>query len=507
MFRSHVPAPLSERDGAPYRRRATRTLAVGIEPLEGRRLLSGGAARAAVVAHHAQMSVMWGPATTGPRPHAPRLVPGARFREPIEIDSQNGLLRATLTAEETRVTIGGRRFLARVYNGSFVGPTLRVRPGDHVELTLVNHLSEPTNLHFHGLHISPSGSADNVFLSVAPGRSFVYSFDVPLDQPTGLYWYHSHADVLSEEQVFGGMSGLISVEGLKDDLPPALQGIQERLFALKDLQVAGNSIIRNDIDSNAPTTRTVNGQFDPTLTIRPGETQLWRFANIGADIFYSVHLDHHRFLVIAEDGNPVSTPYFSNDLILPPGKRFEVLVQGGQPGVSLLRTLAYRTGADADSYPTRTLATLVTRGRPEPKAALPAFIAPFDDLRDEPIAQRRVFQFSQAEDDMHFFINGRQFDPNRIVAQPQVGTVEEWEIDNGTDEQHPFHLHTNPFQVVSINGAPYDAHGYQDTVILPPGGSVVIRVAFQDFTGKTLFHCHILAHADHGMMAAINMVE
>lgn len=232
---------------------------------------------------------------------------------------------------------------------------------------------------------------------------------------------------------------------------------------------------------------------------------MWRFANIGANIFYSIHLDKHPFLVITEDGNPVSTPYVSNDLVMPPGKRFEVLVQGDKPGASRLRTLTYQTGEDADSYPTRTLATLVTKGLPEPKAPLPTFIAPLPDLRNDPIAQRREFAFSQAPDDMHFFINGQSFDPNRIDAQPQLGTTEEWKIDNQTDEQHPFHLHTNPFQVISINGVPYDAHSYQDTVILPPHGSVVIRMRFKDFVGKTVFHCHILAHEDHGMMSVIDV--
>src|SRR3954467_11909975 len=87
----------------------------------------------------------------------------AGFPEPTELRAVDGVLRTTLTAEEREVEIAGQRIRGRVFNGSFIGPTLRVRPGDRIELELVNHLMEPTNLHFHGLHVSPGGEADNIF--------------------------------------------------------------------------------------------------------------------------------------------------------------------------------------------------------------------------------------------------------------------------------------------------------------------------------------------------------
>ena len=82
----------------------------------------------------------------------------------------------------------------------------------------------------------------------------------------------------------------------------------------------------------------------------------------------------------------------------------------------------------------------------------------------------------------------------------RLGTTQEWTIINTTDGQHPFHLHTDPFQVVSINGQPYYAHSYQDTVVLPVHGEVQILIYFSDFTGKTVFHCHIMHHEQNGMM-------
>jgi FtsP/CotA-like multicopper oxidase with cupredoxin domain len=115
--------------------------------------------------------------------------------------------------------------------------------------------------------------------------------------------------------------------------------------------------------------------------------------------------------------------------------------------------------------------------------------------------------FSEDESTNTFFINDKEFDPDRVDVRPRLGTVEEWTLRNASDEQHPFHIHVNDFQVVSVGGEPYEAHGLQDTVPLLPGNDVVIRTRFADFTGRFVFHCHILNHEDAGMMAVVEVVE
>jgi FtsP/CotA-like multicopper oxidase with cupredoxin domain len=310
-----------------------------------------------------------------------------------------------------------------------------------------------------------------------------------------------------EEQVFGGMSGAIIVDGLNKLLPAGLRHITEHTLDLKDFQVnEQGEIISSGIDSNAPTTRTVNGQVDPVLRMRPGETQLWHIANIGADIFYDLHLDGSVFHVIAEDGHPVNTVWSANDLIMPPGKRYDVLVQAEAAGVSQLRTLDYSTGPNGDDYPDDVLATILTQGTPERPVRLPRHIEAFHDLRRDKIAAFHTLVFSENPDTDQFFINGQQFDANRVDVVARLGTTQEWTIVNTTDEQHPFHLHTNPFQVVSINGQPYQAHSYQDTVVLPVHGEVQILIRFSDFTGTTFFHCHIMHHEENGMMGVLQIV-
>jgi suppressor of ftsI len=427
------------------------------------------------------------------------------FPEPTELRAVDGVLRATLTAEEREVEIAGQRIRGRVFNGSFVGPTLRVRPGDRIELELVNHLMEPTNLHFHGLHVSPGGEADNIFRMVNPGETAQYVLEIPLDHPTGTFWYHPHMHQLALEQVFGGMSGVIVIDGLREQLPANLQGIDEHLFALKDYQLDdAGSILLEDVPRD-PTTRTVNGQINPALTMAPGETQLWRLANVGTEVVYQLRLTGHAFHVIAEDGNPVWDVRTADALVLPPGKRFDVLVQAGAVGTYSFETITYNQGNHV--YPEVQLATLTVEGDAQPPAALPASVAVDRDLDSADIATNRDIFFNDVDDDPIFEVNGQQFDPNRIDELVQLGTVEEWTIRNVTAEQHPFHLHVNDFQVVSINGQPYNAASLQDTVILPVGGEVVIRIPFMDYPGKFVFHCHILFHEDHGMMAVVDVAE
>src|SRR5918994_749953 len=427
------------------------------------------------------------------------------FIEPTELRAADSVLRATLIAEVQEIEIAGQPILARVFNGSFVGPTLRVSPGERIELELVNRLTKPTNLHFHGLHVSPGGESDNIFRTVNPGETARYVLELPPDHPTGTFRYHPHQHHLALEQVFGGMSGVIVIDGLQEKLPPDLQGIDERLFALKDFQLdEAGAILLEDVPRD-PTTRTVNGQINPTVTMAPGETQLWRLANVGAELFYQLRLDGHAFHVVAEDGNPVWDVRTADALVLPPGKRFDVLVQARESGIYTFETTTYDQGNHV--YPEVQIATLTIEGTALSPVSLPSSVAPDRDLDSAEIATTRDIFFNDVDDDPIFEIDGQQFDPNRIDAQVKLGTVEEWTIRNVTAEQHPFHLHVDDFQVVSVNGQPYNAANLQDIVVLPAGGEVVIRIPFMDYPGKFVFHCHILFHEDHGMMAVVDVVE
>ncbi|MEV7320599.1 multicopper oxidase family protein [Streptomyces sp. NPDC093970] len=432
---------------------------------------------------------------------------GHRLQDPPELVSRDGVLKAAIVVERRKVRVGDHRLYATTYNGAYMPPTLRVRPGDRIDLTMTNRIADDTNLHTHGLHVSPRSPSDDVFVAIRYNQSYHYVYQVPVNHPTGTFWYHSHADMVSAPQVAGGESGVIVVEGLQRHLPPALRGITEHTIALKDFQIEGDAIKTHPLSIGAPTNRTVNGQQNPVIGIRPGETQLWRLANIGANIYYKLHLPGSRFRVIAQDGIPVRRAYDADTLLIAAGARFDVLVQGGRPGTTRLETLAYDTGPAGNKLPRADLATVVSGGTPVRRATLPTAVAAHEDLSHARITARKTVVFTENKAGTQFFINDRKYDPGRTDFTGTLGTVEEWTIRNDTDETHSFHIHTNDFQLMSTDGKPHDpAHAWYDTIDVPVRGRAVIRVHYADFTGKTVLHCHILNHEDMGMMAVLDIV-
>jgi suppressor of ftsI len=251
----------------------------------------------------------------------------------------------------------------------------------------------------------------------------------------------------------------------------------------------------------------VNGQVDPVLTVRTNETHMLRLANIGADIWYRLRLSGTQFSVIAEDANPVAQVWTADELVLPPGKRFDVLVRWPQPGTQTMETLPYTTGPDGDNYPQRRLMTLEVSGDPVPDVAWPTSMAPPSPLASDHVDRTRHLEFSENTKTNQFYINGKQFDATHVNFVAKLGTTEEWIIRNVSREEHPFHIHVNDFMVMSVNGKPVQSYGEQDTVPLPWHGEVRIRMHFNRFTGATVFHCHIVAHEDSGMMGIIDITK
>ncbi|MFK0108964.1 multicopper oxidase family protein [Streptomyces sp. NPDC091217] len=437
------------------------------------------------------------PALTGPAT--------AALRDPEQLVSENGLLKTRVVVERKKVELAGRRLWALTYNGRFMPPTLRINPGDRMEIAFENRLDKQTNLHVHGMHVSPSGSSDNIFLSIAPGQTYHYAYQFPKSLEPGTYWYHPHAHTLSAAQTGGGMSGIIVVDGLDRYLPPELRHITEHVIALKDFQIVRDEIKTQNLKMGAPTTRTVNGQLNPLITIRPGETQLWRLANISSNIFYEVALKGQKFHVVAQDGYPVNTVYSADSIVIPAGARYDVLVQGGPRGTRLLETLPYNTGKAGNQFPRATLATVRSAGEPMTARPLPTAFAPADDLGRAHVAARKTIVYTENKAGTKFYVNGRQFDHRRVDFRVKLNTVEEWTIRNNTDEVHSFHVHTNDFQVMSINGKPQRNYGFQDTVDIPQRGNMVIRTRFLDYPGRTVLHCHVLNHEDLGMMSVLQI--
>ncbi len=427
-----------------------------------------------------------------------------------EFHSNKGVLNVTLTAQLTEVQLGETKFQATPFNGDYAGPVFRLRRGDTIKLRLNNQLRSPMNLHFHGLGCSPLPPADDVLMLVAPGEHYEYALQIPTQEESGLFWFHSHDHGSSQRQVMNGMSGTIVIEGQLDPFPQ-LKDIRERIIVLKDTIVDKNGFIPRDFDLSEPIIRTVNGKVNPTFNIHPGEVQFWRVVNESANLYYKLSLEGHQLQILARDAMRTTQLLPVDAYLLPPASRVEFLVVGGSKGTYHFSTADLDTGTDGDQYKGATLATMICDGDPIDSVPLPTpdqFPA-LDDAREKKVDNTRTYVFSENAKTNRFYINGKEFDATRVDTRVPLGQLEEWTFKNETNELHVFHIHQIDYQVTAINGESQEFTGYRDTVNVDAGSSITMLMPFDEMqiAGRFVYHCHLLEHEDSGMMAVIEVYD
>ncbi len=438
---------------------------------------------------------------------------GDDLRFPEVRRAENGVLDTTLRMTYGPTDIDGERAIAMTYDGSYPGPTLVAKPGDTIKIRLINDLDDVTNLHTHGLHVSPSGNSDNVMLVIQPGETFDYEIKIPEDHMPGTYWYHPHVHGLTYPQVSGGLAGALIIEGGLDEF----EGIKDRVDQLMVIQSCQfddtNTMVPIEDKDKHKQTVTINGQINPTLRIRAGEVQRWRLVNATAESFLMIGLEGHLLHQISKDGNAMTRVVEQSSLLIEPGTRADVLVQGYMfNGAFELRKMLWY-GAPRQFEADELLATLVVEGEDDPVTdhIIPTTLIPLtEDFRDKPVDKEREIRFDVVRGlpgGTKFTIDGRQVDMGRVDQTVKLGAFEEWELINDSPEWHPFHIHANDFQVVAVNGVPVEVLSFEDTRGIPPNGSLTIRHRFLDFTGKYVYHCHLLFHEDHGMMGIVEVVN
>ncbi|MEO5781113.1 MAG: multicopper oxidase family protein, partial [Arthrobacter oryzae] len=395
-----------------------------------------------------------------------------------------------------------------------------------VNVALENRLEGPTNLHVHGLHVSPEGNSDNVLVSVEPGTSFNYEYRLPANHPPGVYWYHPHHHGSVADTIFGGLYGAIIVQ---DSQPVPVT--RERVLVISDISLTGGGSIAavsamEKMMGREGALVLVNGQLTPVLAARPGERERWRVINACTSRYQKLRLDGQDLQLLGLDSGRYQSPRDVEEVVLAPGNRADLLVTTAA-GTAILRTLPVDRGSmgsvmggnngSGQSRPGpdgTILATLSVTGSP---AAAPGPVPaqqPPRDLRSAPVTARRELVFAMGmgmngggmgSGMMSFTINGRPFDPARVDTTVPAGAVEEWTLRNTSPMDHPVHLHVWPMQIIEQAGRPVDSPVWQDVVNVPARSSVRVRIAFDDFTGKTVYHCHILDHEDSGMMGLIEV--
>ncbi|WP_144997615.1 multicopper oxidase family protein [Kocuria marina] len=491
-----------------------------MSPLTRRQLLALGAAGAGAAAVGGA-GLWW----TGGGGEA--LGGGRELLQPEVLSSRDGALDLALEAAPARVRIGARTAHVQAFNGSLPGPTLRVRPGDTLRVAMTNGLEAPTNLHVHGLHVSPEDNGDNPFVSIAPGDSFDYDFSLPDDHPPGTYWYHPHRHGHVADQLAAGLYGAIVVED-PDPVPVA----RERALVVSDLTLDDSG---NLAEVSPPQrmmgregeTVLVNGQVRPRAGAAPGERELWRVVNACPARYLRLTLDGQTLRLLGRDVGRLPEPVELTEVTLAPGNRVELLVDTREGASTLTAAPVDRGSMDGmmggampgdgpgTDEPIELLTLEVTGDRAADAGPVPPGPV-LRDLREEPVAARRTLDFAMGMgmggmmggmrgpgQMMSFTIDGRPFDAERTDQRVRVGTVEEWTLTNSSPMDHPMHLHVWPMQVVTEAGREVAAPRWLDVVNVPAFGEVTVRVAFDDFAGRTVYHCHILDHEDLGMMGTL----
>ncbi len=431
------------------------------------------------------------------------------------------------------------------YQGKNTPPVIRVQPGTVLKLEYKNGLAaqskedcfghpcmQTTNLHFHGLHVSPNAPQDDVLdMMASPGETLHYSVQVPPQQPPGLYWYHTHSHGESYVQDLDGMSGAIVVEGIERYVPE-VRNMRERILVLRNLVLPTAAAERKSVMESVAMQTTqcgaaaekpeaafsVNGTLRPKIDIAPGERQFWRIVNASPDLYADLELDSGSFEVVALDGMPLAyhdpsirTRSMSH-VLLPPAGRVEAIVTG-PPADShaALRSRCFDTGPDGDANPAMVLADVVSAPSSNLEAR-PAIGGPPVHVSFTPAVLKKVeasepqFVVDFTEDKQGFYINGQKFEMNSgPMLTVDVGSLQHWRVTNSTKEVHPFHIHQVHFLVYAVDGKPVKDPVWLDTVNVPYGSSADLVMDFTDpiIRGMSLFHCHLLKHEDKGMMAKI----
>src|SRR5205823_5307905 len=406
------------------------------------------------------------------------------------------------------------------YRGSNIPPVIRVQPRSILNIEYKNELvaqskeecvghpcMQMTNLHFHGLHVSPNAPQDDALSMMAsPGQTLHYSVEVPPQQPPGLYWYHTHPHGESYVQDLDGMSGAIVVEGIERYVPEVLH-MRERILVLRDLVLPSDAGARKSVMESVAmqTTQcgtapedperafTVNGSLRPRIDISPGEHQFWRIVNASPDRYADVELDSESLEVVALDGMPLayhdpSTRKRSmSHVLVPPAGRVEAIVTG--PPVDshvALRTRCFDTGPDGDSNPAMVLADIVPtqpsnlKTHPALRGA-PVYITFPPETLKRVEASEPQFVVNFTEDKQGFYINGQKFEMNSgPMLTVNIGSLNHWRVMNPTREVHPFHIHQVHFLVYAVDNKPVKDPVWLDTVNVSYGSSVDLVMDFTD---------------------------
>lgn len=390
--------------------------------------------------------------------------------------------------------------------GSIPGPLFEAKLGDVVIVHFTNELPEETTIHWHGLRVP--NAADGTPLSQVPipaGGTFDYEFTL-ID--TGFYWFHPH--LKGDVQVEAGLYAPIVVH---DDVQVDVAA--DRVFVLDDVKIESDGQLSERTElldimlGRLGNVVLVNGRQLPTIEVASDTRERWRFVNAANGRYFNLELPGHSFTVIGWDGGLIETPYETTTLLVAPGERYEVLVEltAAEGDALALRTLHYDRGHEVPDPGPIDILALDVGAAGEAPAPLPTAWGQVEAIEVDETTPRR--RFVLREDDSIpaqpvFTINSEAF-PNITPVVVPTGLVEVWQIDNlEPDMDHPFHLHGMSFQLLDDDGRLASPRGWKDTVNVPKEATIEVVVQYGE-PGRWMYHCHVLEHAERGMMGELEV--
>lgn len=437
---------------------------------------------------------------------------GLKLPEAPDTNPDPNIVEVHITAKMAEVEVApGRTVRAWTYNGGLPGPLIRTKVGNRLIVHFVNELDEPTTIHWHGVRvpIEMDGVPGISQEPVKKGESFTYDFIVP---DASLYWYHPH--VMSAAQVGYGLYGPLLVEdagdgvGVADTTTIVLSDIGfDSKGTLEDAESGGSAGM---VFGREGSYVLVNGRTRPTLKARAGAPQRWRIVNTAKSRFFYLDLEGQEWTVIGQDGGLQAKPTKSNILLITPGERYDVIVRPtGKPGAELtLRAMLYNRGYGSIEYRSvEEIMTVALTNEPAvTKVDLPVVsraITPPPLAGATPVPV--VFTLPPQEaGHSEFRINGVPY-WKATPFKAKLGETQFWTVKNDTDWDHPFHLHGYFFMVVDEKGAPLQPMVWKDTVNIPMKTTARFLVTFDERPGTWMMHCHILDHAEGGLMGTVQV--
>lgn len=428
-----------------------------------------------------------------------------------ETEQPTGVVRSfeIVAAPTSLPLVDGKKLEVWAYNGQVPGPTLRIKLGETLRVRFTNKLPQETTIHWHGVRL-PNAMDGVPYITqkpVQPDETFVYEF-TPKD--AGTFWFHPH--VRASEQVERGLYGVLVVE---DASPPPYS--RELVWVVDDWLLKDGAIYpafntRHDLamDGRWGNAITINGRTDTVVKVQPGERLRLRMLNSSNGRVYAPDFGDLDAKLIAVDGLYLREPIAARGFELAPGNRIDVDVTFDKSTTAPFEVV--------DRFFARRPNTLARFEVEGPLVATPQFASPargtvprWSGALSAPIAHTfRLDVQSGGPFGISWTIDGMAFMDHQHAMPPAAtltrGRFVRLRFTNASPRIHPIHIHGMFFRLLARNGQPVDEPFFRDTVLIHAREEVDVGLVPTD-AGTWMLHCHILEHAEAGMMTTIDVVE